>query len=184
MAREQRYSEQSADTLLWKKKAEKMVEEQLIKRGISDQRLLEAMENTPRHLFVPPSIREYAYHDGPLSIGEEQTISQPYVVAIMTESLKLKGDERVLEIGTGSGYQAAILSQLVDTCYTIELIESLANNASGLLKELGYNNVVVRAGDGYQGWPEHAPYDCVIITAAPEEIPPKLIEQLKIGGKM
>lgn len=184
MAREQRYSEQSADTLLWKKKAETMVEEQLIKRGISDRRLLEVMENTPRHLFVPPSFREYAYHDGPLSIGEEQTISQPYVVAIMTESLRLKGDERVLEIGTGSGYQAAILSPLVDTCYTIELIESLANKASGLLKELGYHNVVVRAGDGYQGWPEHAPFDCIIITAAPEEIPPKLMEQLKIGGKM
>lgn len=184
MVRETKHTEQNADTAQWKIKAKTMVEEQLIDRDITDRRLLEVMENTPRHLFVPPNFREYAYRDGPLAIGEEQTISQPYVVAIMTQSLQLKGDERVLEIGTGSGYQAAILSQLVDTCYTIELIESLSQKAAGVLKELGYHNVVVKTGDGYQGWPEHAPFDCIIITAAPEEIPPKLVEQLKPGGRM
>lgn len=184
MARDIKHTEQNADTAMWRIKAKMMVEKQLIGRDITDRRLIRAMENTPRHLFVPKNFREYAYYDGPLSIGEEQTISQPYVVAIMTQSLKLKGDERVLEIGTGSGYQAAILSQLVDTCYTIELIESLSDRATHVLKELGYSNVVVKTGDGYQGWPEHAPFDCIIITAAPEEIPPKLVEQLKTGGRM
>lgn len=184
MARDFKHTEQNADTAVWKIKAKTMVKNQLIDRDITDPRLIRVMENTPRHLFVPMNFREYAYYDGPLSIGEEQTISQPYVVAIMTQSLNLKGDEKVLEIGTGSGYQAAILSQLVDTCYTIELIESLSIRAASVLKELGYNNVVVKTGDGYQGWPEHAPFDCIIITAAPEEIPPKLVEQLKIGGRM
>lgn len=184
MEREIKHTEQDIDTALWKKEARKMIIEQLLERGISDRKVISAMENTPRHLFVPSKFREYAYYDGPISIGEGQTISQPYVVAIMTESLHLKGHERVLEIGTGSGYQAAILAQLVDTCYTIELIQSLADKAAGLLKEQGYHNVVVKCDDGYQGWPEHAPFDCIIITAAPEEIPPKLLEQLKVGGKM
>lgn len=184
MARDRNHTEQNADTAEWKIKAKTMVEKQLIGRDITDSKVIRAMENTPRHLFVPQNFREYAYHDSPLAIGEEQTISQPYVVAIMTQSLKLKGDERVLEIGTGSGYQAAILSQLVDTCYTIELIESLSTRAARVLRELGYHNVVVKTGDGYQGWPEHAPFDCIIVTAAPEEIPPKLVEQLKPGGRM
>ena len=161
-----------------------MVEDQLISRGITDNRLLHAMENTPRHLFIPKSLNDFAYTDRPLPIGDGQTISQPYIVAIMTELLILKGHEKVLEIGTGSGYQAAILSQLVDTCYTIELIKDLADSASALLKRQDYNNVVAKCDDGYKGWPEHAPFDCIIITAAPEEIPENLVEQLKVDGIM
>ena len=177
-------SGQKEDTLKWKKEAKKMVEDQLISRGITNNRLLHAMENTPRHLFIPKSLNDFAYTDRPLSIGEGQTISQPYIVAIMTELLKLKGHEKVLEIGTGSGYQAAILSQLVDTCYTIELIKDLADSAGALLKRQGYNNVVAKCDDGYKGWPGHAPFDCIIITAAPEEIPENLVEQLKVDGIM
>jgi protein-L-isoaspartate(D-aspartate) O-methyltransferase len=177
-------SGQNEDTLWWKKEAEWMVNNQIISRGIQDENVINAMKNTPRHLFVPEKLIIEAYDDGPLPIGEGQTISQPYIVAIMTELLELKGNEKVLEIGTGSGYQAAILSQLVDTCYTIELLKPLADSSSARLKQLGYTNVVVKCGDGYQGWTEHAPFDCIIITAAPEEIPKKLIEQLKIGGKM
>ena len=177
-------SGQKEDTMKWKKEAKRMVEDQLISRGITDKRLLQAMENTPRHLFIPKSLNDFAYTDRPLSIGEGQTISQPYIVAIMTELLKLKGHEKVLEIGTGSGYQAAILSQLVDTCYTIELIKDLADSASALLKRQDYNNVVAKCDDGYKGWPEHAPFDCIIITAAPEEIPENLVEQLKVDGIM
>lgn len=178
------HSKQKDDTIQWKKEAEKMVDSQLISRGFADKKVIQVMKNTPRHLFVPENLNDYAYEDGPLSIGEGQTISQPYIVAIMTELLNLKGNEKVLEIGTGSGYQAAVLSPLVDTCYTIELVEKLADNASDLLKRLGYNNVIAKCGDGYMGWPEHAPFDCIIITAAPEEIPEKLVEQLKIGGRM
>ena len=161
-----------------------MVEDQLISRGITNNRLLHAMENTPRHLFIPKSLNDFAYTDRPLPIGDGQTISQPYIVAIMTELLILKGHEKVLEIGTGSGYQAAILSQLVDTCYTIELIKDLADSASALLKRQDYNNVVAKCDDGYKGWPGHAPFDCIIITAAPEEIPENLVEQLKVDGIM
>ena len=177
-------SGQKEDTMKWKKEAKKMVEDQLISRGITDKRLLQAMENTPRHLFIPKSLNDFAYTDRPLPIGDGQTISQPYIVAIMTELLKLKGHEKVLEIGTGSGYQAAILSQLVDTCYTIELIKDLADSAGALLKRQGYNNVVAKCDDGYKGWHEHAPFDCIIITAAPEEIPENLVEQLKVDGIM
>lgn len=168
----------------WKKEAAKMVRNQLISRGITDQNVLQVMGSTPRHLFVPEDMAIAAYYDGPLPIGEGQTISQPYIVAIMTELLRLKGDEKVLEIGTGSGYQAAVLSQLVDTCYSIELVKKLADSANTLLKQLGYSNVITRCADGYKGWPEHAPFDRIIITAAPEEIPPLLIEQLKPGGIM
>ena len=177
-------SGQKEDTMKWKKEAKKMVEDQLISRGITDKRLLQTMENTPRHLFIPQELNNFAYTDRPLPIGDGQTISQPYIVAIMTELLKLKGDEKVLEIGTGSGYQAAVLSQLVDTCFTIELIKSLADRAGGVLNNLGYNNVISKCDDGYKGWPEHAPFDCIIITAAPEEIPEKLVEQLKPNGRM
>jgi protein-L-isoaspartate(D-aspartate) O-methyltransferase len=177
-------SEQNDDSSRWKSKAKKMVEDQMVSRGIKDKKVLQALENTPRHLFVPKTLQDFAYADRPLPIGQGQTISQPYIVAIMTELLELKGDEKVLEIGTGSGYQAAILSQLVDTCDTIELISDLADQASALLKRQGYDNVVAKNGDGYKGWPEHAPFDCIIITAAPEEIPEKLVEQLKPGGRM
>jgi len=173
-----------ADTSWWKKEAEKMVNSQIISRGIKDQSVIKAMKNTPRHLFIPKYLIKAAYDDGPLPVGEGQTISQPYIVAIMTELLALKGDEKVLEIGTGSGYQAAVLSQLVDTCYTIELIKTLADSSGARLKRLAYNNVIVKCDDGYKGWIEHAPFDCIIITAAPEEIPIKLIEQLKVYGRM
>jgi len=176
--------EQVEDSLHWKREAKKMVKSQLISRGISDWKVLQAMENTPRHLFVPENLRSAAYRDGPLPIGEEQTISQPYIVAIMTELLKLKGHEKVLEIGTGSGYQAAVLSQLVDTCYTIELVKKLEERTTPLLRQLGYNNVVTLCGDGYKGWPEHAPFDRIIITAAPAVIPQTLVDQLKPEGIM
>jgi protein-L-isoaspartate(D-aspartate) O-methyltransferase len=175
---------QNNDTLQWKDEAKKMVTRQLISRGIADQNVLRVMQNTPRHLFVPENLRQEAYRDGPLPIGEGQTISQPFIVAIMTELLKLKGHEKVLEIGTGSGYQAAVLAQLVDTCYTIELVEPLAKQASTLLKQLGYTNVIAKCGDGYKGWPEHAPFDRIIVTAAPIEIPKALVDQLKPDGIM
>lgn len=175
---------QNDDTLQWKNEAKNMVIRQLVSRGIADQNVLRVMRNTPRHLFVPENLRQEAYRDGPLPIGEGQTISQPFIVAIMTELLKLKGHEKVLEIGTGSGYQAAVLSQLVDTCYTIELVKSLADAASVRLKQLGYANVIAKCGDGYKGWPEHAPFDRIIITAAPVEIPETLIGQLKPDGIM
>lgn len=177
-------SEQKQDTVQWRKEAKKMVDTQLITRGIEDKRLLLAMANTPRHLFIPEKLIEFAYTDQPLPISDGQTISQPYIVAIMTELLQLKGHEKVLEIGTGSGYQAAILAPLVDTCYTIELIQNLADSAAKRLKRMGYDNVIAKCDDGYKGWPEHAPFDCIIITAAPPEIPEKLVEQLKVNGRM
>ncbi len=175
---------QSKQESWWISRAEKMVETQIISRGVSDPEVIRVMKQTPRHLFVPEHLKEHAYKDHPLPIGSGQTISQPYIVAIMTEYLQLSGTEKVLEIGTGSGYQAAILSQLVDTCYTIEVVEALAGEASEKLKKLEYHNVVVKWGDGYRGWPEHAPFDRIIITAAPEIIPEKLVEQLDIDGKM
>ncbi|MDD5569775.1 MAG: protein-L-isoaspartate(D-aspartate) O-methyltransferase [Bacteroidales bacterium] len=168
----------------WRAEASKMVDSQIIANGIKDTSVLKAMKNTPRHLFVPPDMIKSAYVDGPLPIGNEQTISQPYIVALMTELLQLKGNEKVLEIGTGSGYQAAILSQLVDSCYSIEIIKILADSSALRLKKLGYENVVVKCGDGYKGWKEHSPFDCIIVTAAPEKIPEELIRQLKIGGRM
>lgn len=177
-------SEQKQEDVQWKKEAKKMVDTQLIARGIEDKKLLQTMANTPRHLFIPKNLMDFAYTDQPLPISDGQTISQPYIVAIMTELLQLKGDENVLEIGTGSGYQAAILSPLIDTCYTIELIQNLADSAASRLKRMGYDNVVTKCDDGYKGWPEHAPFDCIIITAAPTEIPHKLVEQLKINGRM
>lgn len=168
----------------WKQQADKMVKTQIVDRGVSDKRLLEVMRQTPRHLFLPESYRKQAYQDGPLPIGHQQTISQPYIVALMTELLQLKGDEKVLEIGTGSGYQAAILAQMVKFVYTIEIVEPLAKSSSVLLNKLGHENVEVKWGDGYQGWPEHAPFDRIIVTAAPEEIPQALIDQLAVGGRM
>ena len=161
-----------------------MVEEQIRARGVDQAGVLSAMEEVPRHLFMPESVRDRAYFDGPQRIGSGQTISQPYVVALMTQLLDLDGDEKVLEIGTGSGYQAAILARLAKEVYTIEIRESLATEAEATLKKLGYDNVQVRAGDGYQGWPEEAPFDCIVVTAAPPKVPEELYNQLKVGGKM
>lgn len=159
-----------------------MVDSQLIPRGIKDERVLAAMRNVPRHLFIPEMLRYSAYDDTALSIGEGQTISQPYMVAVMTELLELKGDERVLEIGTGSGYQAAILGELAREVYTIERVVSLGARAQERLRELGYDNVHVVVGDGTKGLPEQAPFDGILVTAAAPEIPIPLIEQLKEGG--
>lgn len=161
-----------------------MVEQQLAARGITDQRVLEAMRKVPRHRFVPESARGEAYGDHPLPIGHGQTISQPYIVGFMTQALQLEPSHRVLEIGTGSGYQAAVLAELVKEVYTIEIVAPLAERAKALLAELAYRNVRVRAGNGYLGWPEQAPFDRVMVTAAPDEIPPALVAQLKIGGLM
>ncbi len=164
----------------------KMVEEQLISwgRGIKNKRVLEAMSKVPRHLFVPDDVRNHAYDDTPLPIGYGQTISQPYIVAFMTEQLDPQPGHRVLEIGTGSGYQAAVLSMLVAEVYSIEIIEPLALRAQETCKRLGYTNVFIKVGDGYRGWKEKAPFDSIIVTCAPEKIPEPLIEQLKEGGKM
>jgi len=162
----------------------KMVEQQIIARGIKDQAVINAMKKVPRHLFVPEHEQKYAYKDEARSIGQGQTISQPYIVAFMTEELHLKEGDRILEIGTGSGYQAAILSQIADTVYSIEIIEELAINAQIKIKELNYNNIIIRQGDGYLGWPEREPFDAIIVTAAPPTIPTLLLDQLKIGGRM
>jgi protein-L-isoaspartate(D-aspartate) O-methyltransferase len=161
-----------------------MVDLQIKDRGVLDKKVLQAMTDVPRHIFAPGHDINVAYADTPLPIGNGQTISQPYIVAFMTESAELKGNEKVLEIGTGSGYQAAVLSKIVKEVYTIEIIEALGKNAEKVLKENGYNNVHVKIGDGYSGWPEHAPFDVIIITAAPDDIPQNLLKQLKIGGRM
>jgi protein-L-isoaspartate(D-aspartate) O-methyltransferase len=163
-----------------------MVEEQLAAPGrdIRNGRVLDAMAAVPRHEFVPKALWKFAYSDDPLPIGYGQTISQPFIVAFMTEQLDPKPTDRVLEIGTGSGYQAAVLSRLVAEVYTIEIVEPLAKRAEADLKRLGYNNVKVLAGDGYQGWPEHAPFDAIIVTCAPDHIPQPLVGQLRDGGRM
>jgi len=162
----------------------RMVHEQIAARGITDARVLTAMTRVPRHEFVPASQRPLAYEDGPLPIGHGQTISQPYVVAFMTAALNPQPSDRVLEIGTGSGYQAAVLSGLVAEVYSVELVASLAQRARADLQRLGYGNVQVRCGDGYLGWPEAAPFDAVIGTCAPEQVPKVLVDQLKVGGRM
>ena len=162
----------------------RMVNEQLKARDIRDPRVLDAMVKVPRHLFVPESLRARAYSDSPLPIGYDQTISQPYIVAFMTQALDVQPRHRVLEIGTGSGYQAAVLGLLADRVYTIEIVEPLAVRARDTLAGLGARNIEVRTGNGYLGWPEHAPYDRIIVTAAPDEVPPRLVEQVKIGGVM
>jgi len=161
-----------------------MVEKQIVKRGVTDSLVLAAMRKVPRHEFVPESYRGYSYADEPLPIGEGQTISQPYIVALMTETLKLNRDSKVLEVGTGSGYQAAVLAEVAASVYTIEIVESLCREATVTLASLGYKNVHVRCGDGYRGWPEEAPFDAIIVTAAPDHIPQPLVDQLKPGGKM
>ena len=163
---------------------EQMVKWQLQGRDITDLATLSAMLNVPRHKFVPENMKVRAYTDGPLPIGNGQTISQPYIVAFMTQALRLKSDYRVLEIGTGSGYQAAVLAKIVDSVYTIEIVEDLAVVAKKRLKDLGYDNVVVKWGDGYHGLPSKAPFDAIMVTAGADKIPQPLIDQLKVGGRM
>jgi len=163
---------------------EQMVQNQIIYRGVKDKRVLAAVSKVERHLFVPENLQKQAYQDEPLPIGYGQTISQPYIVAYMTEQLELNGDEKVLEIGTGSGYQAAILGELAMEVYTIEIVPELGEIANQRLSNLEYTNVHVRIGDGYNGWPERAPFDAVIVTAAPDHIPPPLVDQMKIGGRL
>jgi protein-L-isoaspartate(D-aspartate) O-methyltransferase len=162
----------------------RMVQQQLMARGITDARVLAAMAKVPREEFVPPESRAASYEDGPMPIGHGQTISQPYIVAFMTEQLRPKPSDRVLEVGTGSGYQAAILAGLVKDVYTIEIIDALAKDAEATLQRLGYKNVHVKVGDGYRGWPEHAPFDAITVTCAPDHVPQPLIDQLKEGGRM
>ena len=161
-----------------------MVLKQIVSRGVKDERVLDAMRTVPRHLFVPASEAAQAYEDHPLAIGSGQTISQPYIVAFMTEQLRLTGKERVLEIGTGSGYQTAVLSKLAAKVYSIEIRPELAAQAEVRLRAQGVTNVEVRAADGYRGWPEAAPFDGILVTAAPEKIPPPLVDQLAMGGRM
>jgi protein-L-isoaspartate(D-aspartate) O-methyltransferase len=163
---------------------EAMVRSQLEARDITDARVLRAFRDVPRHLFVPEPLRRDAYADRPLPIGAGQTISQPYIVALMSQALRLSGDEKVLEIGTGSGYQAAILARLARQVFSIEIVPSLAQEAAARLRELGCANVRVRAGDGYRGWPEEAPFDAIVVTCAPEAIPQPLLDQLAEGGRL
>jgi protein-L-isoaspartate(D-aspartate) O-methyltransferase len=166
----------------WDLQRSRMVDSQLRARDIRDPRVLDAMREVPRHLFVPEAERADAYGDFPLPIGYAQTISQPYIVGFMTQALQVEPGHRVLEIGTGSGYQAAVLGELAREVYTIEIVEPLAESAKQSLEALGYTNVHVRAGNGYDGWPDKAPFDRIIVTAAPDDVPPALVEQLKVGG--
>ena len=161
-----------------------MVETQIEARGVKDDKVLEAMRKVPRHLFVPENMKLYAYRDEPLVIGEGQTISQPYIVAYMTEALQLKGHERILEVGTGSGYQAAVLAEIVQEVFSVELLEFLSLKAQDTLKRLGHKNIHFKISDGTLGWKEHASYDAIMVTAAPAKVPKALQEQLTIGGKM
>jgi protein-L-isoaspartate(D-aspartate) O-methyltransferase len=168
----------------WTHARQNMVAQQIESRGINDKRVLEAMRKVKRHLFVPPNHSHAAYDDRPLPIGYGQTISQPYIVAYMTQAAKINSNDRVLEIGTGSGYQAAILGEIAKEVYTIEILKPLAESARQRLERMGYNNIKVKEGDGYKGWSHYAPYDCIIVTAAPQEPPPELLKQLKVGGRM
>jgi protein-L-isoaspartate(D-aspartate) O-methyltransferase len=168
----------------FQKARDRMVETQLVSRGIEDPRVLEAMRKVQRHLFVDEALRDQAYSDHPLPIGDKQTISQPYIVALMTESLQLKGNEKVLEIGTGSGYQTAILAELVDRVFTVERYPNLAYRANQVLSKLGYRNIVVRVSDGTLGWPDDAPFDGILVTAGSWRIPQPLMDQLAFGGRM
>jgi len=161
-----------------------MVQQQLVTRGITDARVLAAMAKVPREEFVPAESRAGTYEDGPLPIGYAQTISQPYIVAFMTQQLRPKPSDRVLEVGTGSGYQAAILAELASEVYSIEIVEPLARTAETILQRLGYKNVHLKTGDGYKGWPEMAPFDAIIVTCAPDKIPQPLVDQLKDNGRM
>jgi protein-L-isoaspartate(D-aspartate) O-methyltransferase len=162
----------------------RMVAEQIAARGVEDGRVLDAMRRVPRHELIPQAYRSRAYADHPVPIGHGQTISQPFIVALMTASLDLDGSEKVLEIGTGSGYQTAVLAELAQHVYSIEIVAPLAERARRDLARLGYENISVRTGDGYQGWPEAAPFDAIIVTAAPGHVPEPLVEQLAVGGRM
>ncbi len=168
----------------WDAERRRMVDEQLRRRDITSARVLEAMGSVPRHLFVPESHRGDAYIDSPLPIGHGQTISQPYIVAFMTQALDIRSSDRVLEIGTGSGYQAAVLGRLARDVYSIEIVAPLADRARETLEQLGATNIHLRTGNGYLGWPDEAPFDRIIVTAAPDEVPEALVQQLKIGGLM
>ncbi len=168
----------------FQKERESMVKNQIENRGIKDKSVLNAMRKVLRHEMVPSNFLNRAYSDGPLPIGYGQTISQPYIVAYMTEAIKPKPEHKVLEIGTGSGYQAAVLAEIVKEVYTIEIIKELYQSADKKLNQLGYKNIFCKAADGYYGWEEHAPFDAIVVTAAAEHIPPPLVEQLKDGGKM
>ena len=172
------------DKDIYKEKRDEMVRKQIVDRGVRDKAVIGAMKSVERHLFVPEDLQNYAYDDGPLPIGEGQTISQPYIVAFMTETAKIKPTDSVLEIGTGSGYQAAVLAGLAKSVYSIEILEDLAESARQRLEKLGYKNVFVKHGDGYRGWPEKAPFDAIVVTAAPTDVPEALLEQLKVGGRM
>ena len=177
-------SSEQGENQWWVEKADKMVTNQIERRGVKDKGVLRTMRETPRHLFIPSHLKSLAYSDGPLPIGEGQTISQPYIVALMTELLQLKGDEKVLEIGTGSGYQAAVLAPLAKQVYTIEIVKKLADSAEKRFEKLGYTNITGKWGDGYKGWTEYAPFDGIIVTAAPDQVPQPLIDQLKPGGRL
>jgi protein-L-isoaspartate(D-aspartate) O-methyltransferase len=172
------------DEATWARLRDRMVVEQIQRRDVADPRVLAALRKVPRHRFVPEALRAEAYEDHPLPIGEGQTISQPYIVGVMSELLRLTGPERVLEVGTGSGYQAAVLAELAKEVYSIEIVEPLARRAAATLRELGYGGVAVRAGDGYLGWPAAAPFDAIIVTAAPDHVPQPLVDQLKVGGRL
>jgi len=167
-----------------KLRRERMVTNQIQLRGLDHKQTINAMGIVPRHLFVPDNLQDNAYDDRPLPIGHGQTISQPYIVAYMTSIINPKPDFKVLEIGTGSGYQAAVLSEIADSVFTMEIVPELYQSASARLSELGFDNIKIKFGDGYYGWPEHGPYDAIVVTAAAEFIPPPLLEQLKEGGKM
>ena len=168
----------------WKQLANKMVDSEIVAAGVTNERVIKAMRETPRHEFVPLNERENAYFDMALPIGEQQTISPPFIVAYMTQAIDPQPTDRVLEIGTGSGYQAAVLSPLVKDVYTIEIVEPLGKRAARTLKQLGYKNVHAKVGDGYQGWPDAAPFDKIIVTCSPEKVPQPLIDQLRDGGRM
>jgi len=178
------HAEMPSDSPRFQKARQAMVDEQIRTRGISDPKVLHAMEHVPRHFFVPPKMHSQAYADHPLPIGEGQTISQPYIVALMTESLMIKGFENVLEIGTGSGYQAAVLSELAHNVTTIEIKKKLFGKTSKLLSHLNYSNITTVFGDGYYGWKAKSPYDCIMVTAAVNHIPHPLRQQLKDGGRL
>ncbi|MBD3379754.1 MAG: protein-L-isoaspartate(D-aspartate) O-methyltransferase [Candidatus Omnitrophica bacterium] len=177
-------SENGDQEMTFRRRREKMVKEQIKARGVDDPRVINAMLKVKRHLFVPEAVKGAAYSDRPLPIGYGQTISQPFIVGYMTQALDLDPADRVLEIGTGSGYQAAVLAELAGEVYSVEIIGELAEQARRTLERRGYDNVKVKYGDGYEGWKEHAPYDAVIVTAAPPQIPEELIRQLRTGGRM
>jgi protein-L-isoaspartate(D-aspartate) O-methyltransferase len=168
----------------WAKPRARMVDEQIAARGIADARVLDAMRRVPRHELMPAEVRDQAYEDHPVPIGFDQTISQPYIVAVMTEAAKVEPGDRVLEVGTGSGYQAAVLAELGADVYSIEIVEPLAQRTAVDLERIGYGRIHLRTGDGYRGWPDAAPFDAVIVTAAPPEVPAPLIEQLAVGGRL